>query len=76
VLVSQFNPSNPGKGMEKLLDDGSNILTNVKSTKASMVVSIINIAQKKYDSRLNFDSKGYLIPLSLLSPRCKRNLIR
>jgi hypothetical protein len=76
VLVSQFNPSNPGKGMEKLLDDGSNILTNVKSTKASMVVSIINIAQKKYDSRLNFDSKGYLIPLSLLSPRCKRKLIR
>ena len=27
VLVSQFNPSNPGKGMVKLLDDGNNILT-------------------------------------------------
>jgi hypothetical protein len=76
VLVSQFDPSNPGKGMEKLLDDGSNILTNVKSTKASMVVSIINIFQKKYNSRLNFDRKGYLIPQSLISPRCKRELIR
>jgi len=47
VLVSQFNPSNPGKGMETLLGDGSNILTNVKSTKASMAVSIINVAQKQ-----------------------------
>ncbi len=27
VLVSQFNPSDPGKGMVKLLDDGDNILT-------------------------------------------------
>jgi hypothetical protein len=26
VLVSQFNPSNPGKGM-KLLNNGNNILT-------------------------------------------------
>jgi hypothetical protein len=28
VLVSQFNPSDPGKGMEKLLKDGTNLLTN------------------------------------------------
>ncbi len=27
ILVSQFNPSNPGKGMVKLLDNGDNILT-------------------------------------------------
>jgi hypothetical protein len=27
VLVSQFNPGDPGKGMEKLLDDGDNLLT-------------------------------------------------
>jgi len=26
VLVSQFNPSDPGKGMVKLLDDGDSIL--------------------------------------------------
>jgi hypothetical protein len=32
VFISQFNPSNPGKGMEKLLDDGDNLLTLVKST--------------------------------------------
>jgi hypothetical protein len=29
VLISQFNPSNPGKGIEKLLDDGNNLLTLV-----------------------------------------------
>ena len=29
VLISQFNPSDPGKGMVKLLDDGDNILTRV-----------------------------------------------
>jgi hypothetical protein len=34
ILISQFNPSNPGKGMEKLLDDGNNLLTLVKSTDA------------------------------------------
>ena len=34
VLVSQFNPSNLGKGMVKLLDDGNNILTHVKLTDA------------------------------------------
>ena len=27
VLVSQFNPSDPGKGMVKLLGNGNNILT-------------------------------------------------
>jgi hypothetical protein len=30
VLVSQFNPSDMGKGMEKLLEDRTNLLTNVK----------------------------------------------
>jgi hypothetical protein len=35
VLISLFfNPSDPGKGMEKLLDDGNNLLTLVKSTDA------------------------------------------
>jgi hypothetical protein len=34
VLISQFNPINPGKGMEKLLNDGNNLLTLVKSTDA------------------------------------------
>ena len=34
VLVSQFNPSDPGNGMKKLLDDGDNLLTMVKATDA------------------------------------------
>jgi hypothetical protein len=34
VLVNQFNPSKPGKGMGKLLKDRSNLLANVKSTNA------------------------------------------
>jgi hypothetical protein len=34
MLISQFNPSNLGKGMEKLLDNGNNLLTLVKSTDA------------------------------------------
>jgi hypothetical protein len=34
VLISKFNPINLGKGMEKLLNDGNNLLTLVKSTDA------------------------------------------
>ncbi len=34
VLISQFNLSNPGKGMKKLLNDGNNLLTLVKCTDA------------------------------------------
>jgi hypothetical protein len=34
VLVSQFNPSDPGKGIVKLLDNGDNILTRIQSTDA------------------------------------------
>jgi hypothetical protein len=41
VLISQFNPSNPGKGMEKLLNDGNNLLTLVKSTDAITASYII-----------------------------------
>jgi hypothetical protein len=29
LLVSQFNPSDPGKGKVKLLDDGNNILRQI-----------------------------------------------
>ena len=41
ILVSQFNPSDPGKGMVKLLNDGNNILTQVKLTDAIMAGSVI-----------------------------------
>jgi hypothetical protein len=45
VLVSQFNPSDSGKGMVKLLDDGDNILTQVKSTDAITAGSVQKLAK-------------------------------
>jgi hypothetical protein len=50
VLVSQFNPSNPSKGMAKLLEDGSNLLTNVKSTDAITANSVLKAAKTKTDA--------------------------
>ena len=50
VLVSQFNPSDPGKGMAKLLKDGSNLLTNVKSTNAITANSVLKAAKNKADA--------------------------
>ena len=49
VLVSQFNPSDPGKGMVKLLDDGDNILTRVHSTDAITAGSVLKSAKKRAD---------------------------
>jgi hypothetical protein len=49
VLISQFNPSNLGKGMEKLLDDSNNLLTLVKSTDAIRVSYIIKEAKQRAD---------------------------
>jgi hypothetical protein len=46
ILQSQFNPSNPGKGMEKLLDTGYNRLTLVKSTDAITAGSVIKKAKQ------------------------------
>ena len=45
VLQSQFNPSNPGKGMEKLLNTGDNRLTLVMSTNAITARSVIKEAK-------------------------------
>jgi hypothetical protein len=50
VLVSQFNPSNPGKGMTKLLKDGLNLLTIVKSTNAIMANLVLKAAKNKADA--------------------------
>jgi hypothetical protein len=52
ILVGQFNPSDPGKGMVKILDDGNNILTRVKLTDAIMAGSVIKAAKKKADKLL------------------------
>ncbi len=49
VLISQFNPSNPGKGMEKLLDNGNNLLTLVKSTYAITANYVIKKAKNRAD---------------------------
>jgi hypothetical protein len=49
VLISQFNPSNPGKGVEKLLNDGNNLLTLVKSTDRITASSVNKEAKKRAD---------------------------
>jgi hypothetical protein len=52
VFVSQFNPSDPGKGMEKLLEDGTNLLTNVKLTNAITANSVLKAAKARADAAL------------------------
>jgi hypothetical protein len=60
VLVSQFNLSNPGKGMVKLLDNSNNILMQVKSTNAITAGSVIKAAKKTADKLLTMTSKTVL----------------
>ncbi len=47
MLISQFNLSNLGKGMEKLLNDGNNLLTLVKSTDAITASYVIKEAKQR-----------------------------
>jgi hypothetical protein len=49
VLISQFNPSNLGKGMEKLLNKGNNLLTLVKPTDAITASYIVKEAKNRAD---------------------------
>jgi hypothetical protein len=56
VLVSQFNLSDPGKGMEKLLKDGTNLLTKVKSTNAITANSVLKAAKARADTALKASS--------------------
>jgi hypothetical protein len=60
VLISQFNPNNPGKGMEKLLNDGDNLLTLVKSTDAITASSVIKEAKKRADKLTALTGKTIL----------------
>jgi hypothetical protein len=60
VLISQFNPSDPGKGMVKLLDNGDNILTRVQYTDAIMAGSVLKSAKKRVDELLATTSKTVL----------------
>ncbi len=56
VIVSQFNPSNPGKGMEKRLEDGTNLLTNVKLTDAITANSVLKAAKARANAALKASS--------------------
>ncbi len=60
VLISQFNPSNPGNGMVKLLDNGANILTQVKSTNAITAGSVLKTAKKRVDELTTTTGKTIL----------------
>jgi hypothetical protein len=62
VLVSQFNPSNPGKGMVKLLNDGDNILTRVQSTDAITAGSVLKAARAWADD-LSKTTEKTLLPI-------------
>ncbi len=66
VLQSQFNPSNPGKGMEKLLDTGDNQLTLVKSTDAITAGSVIKNANQ--NAKVLLISTGKTV-LSIITTR-------
>jgi hypothetical protein len=65
VLISQFNPSDPGKGMEKLLNDGNNLLTLVKSTDAITASYIIKKAKNRADKLTASTSKTVLPSITL-----------
>jgi hypothetical protein len=60
VLVSQFNPSDPGKGMVKLLGDGDNILTRIQSTDAITAGSVLKSAKKRADDLSTMTGKTIL----------------
>ncbi len=60
VLVSQFNPNNPGKGTKKLLNNGDNILMLVKSTNAITAGSVIKTAKKQAGKLSNTTGKTVL----------------
>jgi hypothetical protein len=60
VLISQFNPSDLGKGLEKLLNDGNNLLTLVKSTYAITAGLVIKAAKKRADKLTTTTGKTVL----------------
>jgi hypothetical protein len=60
VLISQFNPSNPGKGMEKLLDNVDNLLTLVKSVDAITASYVIKTAKNSAEKLTASTSKTIL----------------
>ncbi len=61
VLISQFNPIDPGKGMVRLLDDGDNILMQVQSTNAIMAGSVLK-STKKWADELSAATDKTVLP--------------
>jgi hypothetical protein len=53
-------PSNPGNGREKLLDDGNNLLTLVKSTDVITANPVIKQAKKRADQLTALTGKTIL----------------
>jgi hypothetical protein len=60
VLISQFNRSNLGKAMEKLLNNGNNLLTLVKSADAITASYMIKKAKNRADKLTASTSKTVL----------------
>jgi hypothetical protein len=60
VLISQFNPSDPGNGMVKLLDNGTNILTQVKLTDTITAGSVLKRLKKQADELTTTTGKTIL----------------
>ena len=67
VLQSQFNPSNPGKGIKKLLDTGDNQLTLVKATDAITARSVIKNAKPHAETLLDSSGKTVLPIITTLA---------
>ncbi len=57
ILQSQFNPSNPGKDMEKLLNTSDNQLTLVMPTDAITAGSVIKKAKQHAKSLSSLTGK-------------------
>lgn len=51
MLIGQFNPSNLGNGMTKLLVKGANLLTEVKATDAITFGSVLAASKAKADKQ-------------------------
>jgi hypothetical protein len=60
VLISQFNTSNPGNGMVKLLDNGTIILMQVKLTNAITAGYFLKTAKKQADELTTTTGKTIL----------------
>ncbi len=64
VLINQFDTNNPGKGLEKLLDGGNNLLTLVKSTDTITASYLIKEAKKREDKLTASTGKTILLSIT------------